>query len=62
MNFIVELLYFLVSVILSNFIFCIILYVLNKSLLELFVPMQKLVSNLKRKSYIKISYPLLAFL
>ena len=49
MKFVVELLYVTVSVVLSTIIFSIILNVLNQSLLELFVPIQKLTNKAKKK-------------
>jgi hypothetical protein len=45
----IDLLYTLLSVILSTIIFIIVLNTLNEGMLKLFVPLHKLVSKVKKK-------------
>ncbi len=57
----IDLLYTLLSVILSTIIFIIVLNPLNEGMLKLFVPLHKLVSKVKKKSYLEVLYLLLVF-
>jgi len=47
-----DLVYFLIVSIISNIIFTIIFLALNKSILGLFVPLQKLVYEIKKKTFL----------
>ena len=53
MNYIVDLLYYLVSVILSCLIFCIILSALNIGKLKIFEPIQKFIKTSKKKQLLE---------
>jgi len=51
-----DLVYFLIVSIISNIIFTIIFLVLNKSILGLFVPLQKLVNETKKKNFFRVLF------
>ena len=53
MRFFIDLVYILLAVIFSTIIFTILFNVLNKSILKIFVPLQKIANGLKKKELFK---------